>query len=128
MERAAAIPPTVEPESHKFGLREGYMKYAQRVTGNPDLQFEKLYRQASQNEWSAQRLDKAVLAEAINSGEQKPQQFLAQSPYVQYQLNEKQVSHNSMIQYARAIVSETITSFRTQNSLKRSTMTALDRD
>ena len=69
-----------------------------------------LYQRFAQNDWAAIKLDDSVAIAALKSGHSVPEAFrlLHQSPYMQYQIHEKQVAVATMSRYAESTVRQAL--------------------
>ncbi len=86
--------------------RQAYLQFARSVVGEPNLDYTKLYQRFAQNDWAAIKLDDSVAIAALKSGHSATEvfRFLHQSPYMQYQIHEKQVAVSVMSRYAESTV------------------------
>ena len=77
------------------------MHKGRREPKNSDLSYQALYNQIAGDEWPGRSLDERVLAAQLHSGSSEDQIkcSLAQSPYVQWQLEEGQWDRDLAIGY-----------------------------
>ena len=94
--------------SNKVGkvARQQYLELAQRITGEANLKYATLYQRFAENDWAAVKLDDAVAALSLKSGNSPKQTvgILHQSPYLQHQVHQRNVPLAPMSQYVRSTV------------------------
>ncbi|WP_013320611.1 hypothetical protein [Gloeothece verrucosa] len=95
------VPPSVEKGSEKEKHRETYLHSVQTLLKNQELSYQALYNQIAGDDWLGRSLDERVLAAQVHSGSSEDQIkcSLAQSPYVQWQLEEGQWDRDLAIGY-----------------------------
>jgi hypothetical protein len=103
--------------------RQQYLDLAKRVTGEPNLDYDRLYQRFAENDWAAVKLDDAVTSLSLKSGNSPKQTvgILHQSPYLQYQVHHRNVPLAPMSQYVRSTVLKTVQQQKQGQSQKRST-------
>ncbi len=90
--------------------RQQYLEQAQKVVGEPELDYPTLYQRFAGNDWAAIKLDDAVAIAALSAGNSPKEVvgILHQSPYLQYQVHENKVPLPPMSQYAKSTVIKAI--------------------
>ena len=106
-------PKAPENESGKEA-RQTYLVFARAVIQEMSVDYATLYQRFVGNDWAAIKLDEEVGKTALKAGYAPKDvvQFLHQSPYVQYQIHQKQVPVKSMTQYAVSLVTEAMQQMR----------------
>lgn len=115
---------TPKPPSNEAGkaARQQYLALAQRVTGEPKLDYDTLYQRFAENDWAAVKLDDAVASLSLKSGNSPKQTvgILHQSPYLQHQVHHHNVPLAPMSQYVRATVLKVVQQTKQAPSQQRS--------
>jgi len=101
-------PPAVEAGSDKERYRDNYLNHAQTLLNRPTLNYSQLYNQIHGEEWVGSTLDERVMAAEINRGSslEEAQCLIAQSPYLQWQINEDNWSKEEAIGYVEGLSSQ----------------------
>ncbi|MEM8501856.1 MAG: hypothetical protein AAF716_01730 [Cyanobacteria bacterium P01_D01_bin.1] len=104
--------------------RQQYLELAQRVTGEANLDYDTLYQRFAENDWAAVKLDDAVASLSLKVGNSPKQTvgILHQSPYLQYQVHQRNVPLAPMSQYVRSTVLKTVQQQKQVQSQQRSTL------
>ncbi|MEM6252859.1 MAG: hypothetical protein AAF821_08050 [Cyanobacteria bacterium P01_D01_bin.156] len=94
--------------------RQQYLEIVRGVLGELTLDYPTIYEQFIQNDWAAIKLDDSVALAALKAGKSAKQVFtlLLQSPYVQHQAHEKQVTKAVMGRYVDSTVRQALTQLR----------------
>jgi hypothetical protein len=102
--------------------RQQYLDFAKRVTGEFNLDYDRLYQRFAENDWAAVKLDDAVASLSLKAGNSPKQTvgILHQSPYLQYQVHHQNVPLAPMSQYVRSTVLKTVQQQKQGQSQKRS--------
>ena len=116
--------------SNKVGkvARQQYLELAQRITGEANLKYATLYQRFAENDWAAVKLDDAVAALSLKSGNSPKQTvgILHQSPYLQHQVHQRNVPLAPMSQYVRSTVLKTVQRQKQAQSQQRSSLQSSD--
>jgi hypothetical protein len=99
-------------------LRDRYLKLARIVLNRPEIDYNSLYRQFASNHWACERLDREVAALALRTQHTPTQTayLMAQSPYAQYEINEKGTKPEDLLPYAKSVVSYSLAQMRSSQS------------
>ncbi|ACK72239.1 hypothetical protein PCC7424_3860 [Gloeothece citriformis PCC 7424] len=95
------VPPSVEKGSNKEQNRANYLHSVQTLLKNQQLTYQALYNHIAGDDWLGRSLDERVIVAQLHSGSSLDQIkcSLAQSPYVQWHLEEGQWDRDSAIGY-----------------------------
>ncbi|MCU0537358.1 MAG: hypothetical protein MUD14_26015 [Hydrococcus sp. Prado102] len=95
-------------------LRNQYLNLARIVLNRPEIDYNSLYRQFASNQWACERLDREVAALALRMQHTPTQTayLMAQSPYAQYEINEKGTAPEDLLPYAKSVVSYSLAQMR----------------
>lgn len=101
--------------------RQGYLEFARKVIGEVSLDYPSLYQRFAQNDWAAIKLDDAVAEAALHAGQSATEscRLLLQSPYVQYQVHQKQVGASGMVRYVESTVRQALQEVRSSQKRAR---------